>query len=122
MKMKPLRICIALAASALVMSISVVPMARHANGSQVQLTKAYASVDATSAWNSVCASYEFPTTNSVPMNSTFYQAWSSRMSHTMTFEQAFAGIKAEVSGIMGTPDPGWIGDETMNTSIQNWPE
>lgn len=120
--MKPLRIITALFATALVLSVSISATPRHADHSRVQLTRAQASIDASSAWNSVCANYEFPNTGSVAMNTSFLSAWNSRPIHALTFAEAFAGIQADVSSTLGTPDPGYGDGDMMVYSIQNWPD
>ena len=93
--MKRLRNMIALLISALVLSMSFSSSVRDAQHPQVLLTRAYASVDASTAWNSVCANYEFPNTASVPSGYTFLQAWNMRMTHTQTFDDAFVSARLD---------------------------
>jgi hypothetical protein len=71
--------------------------------------------DATSAWNSVAASYNF-TEGPVPATWSFYNAYQGN-----NFEADFAGIMDAVAGIMGASS-GLSGDDQMSVSLQNWPE
>ena len=85
-----------------------------------QLTQAQAAVDATAAWNSVCAQWEFP---AAPMGArdTFASAWAASPLHVLSFEQALAGISYDVNAILwggGGTLPG--GDDSFNFTIQNW--
>jgi hypothetical protein len=102
--------------------LAIVVLGSSYNGyhSKLELTRAQAAVDATDAWNSVCAKYGFPACP-VGGSATFSSVWPATAT-MYTFQQALDGCSSEVSHLMGTPEPGWTGDDTFNISIQNWPE
>jgi len=118
--MKRLRTCMAFLIATLILSVSVAPPSVHSP--RVLLTRAHASVDASSTWDSCCANFEFPSTATTPATATFADAWNSVPNHTMTFADAFRGIQSYVSNTMGMLDPGFGDGELMNASIQNWPD
>lgn len=110
----------ALALTIVLGGVSVNPNSRVA----VQLTRAYASQDATSAWNTYCAGCEFPPlTGTTPIGWTYQDAWDNwgGGTHTGTFASRFAAIKAAVANAMGTQIPPDAGDDTFSAHVTNWP-
>lgn len=110
---------LAAALSIALVALSVNPNNRVA----VQLTPAYANQSAQAAWNSVCATYEFPAVNLGTSGSwTFHDAWNSIPSHALTESSALAACCSAVDTILGSGDPGLHGDEFYKATLQtNWP-
>lgn len=106
------RIFLALTIACLVLSVNPAQR-RHLNTAQ-------ATVDATFAWNSCCATWEFPAINTGTPSESFAVAFASVGTHTLTFNTALAGILNQVAGIEGTTSPGWGGDENI-LSVRVWP-
>jgi hypothetical protein len=75
------------------------------------------SADATSAWNSVAAQYNFNTSASAMMGSTFAQNY-----RGTDFNTDFGAILAHVAGLMGTHSPPFGEGDVMSTSLSNWPD
>ncbi len=110
---------LAAALSIALLALSVKPNNRIA----VQLTPALASQDATTAWNSVCATYEFPQVGSTtPTGWTFAQAWASTGSHVNSFSDDLAGVLSATASAMSTGTPIYHGDDTFKFSVTNWPD
>jgi hypothetical protein len=113
----------ALGAALLMISVNLTPLA----GPQVSALQvaradgATQTVDATPAWNQVCARWEFPSTAAMPLSATFSDAWNSVPNHTLTFDQASAGITHDVNSLMGAVAVPVDGDELMTVTIRNWP-
>ena len=74
------------------------------------------SADASSAWNQFAASYNFNTTFSGMMNSTFAQNY-----RGSNFNSDFGAILQAVSQVMGTEPPPLGGGDLMHASLANWP-
>lgn len=116
--MNKFRLIAALAAVAFALSVNLAPLS---SGSVAQLQTAQAdttgSVDASAAWNSVCAQWEFPDAS---FSGTFAQAWASVPNHQRTYQQSIIGITAMVNGIvMGSEVPP-NNDDTCGVVIHNW--
>jgi uncharacterized membrane protein YdjX (TVP38/TMEM64 family) len=77
---------------------------------------AHATQDATSAWNSVCATYHFASAGGTFIG-TFAQGYSGS-----DFTSDFGKILAAVAQTMGTTVPIYTGDELMTATVQNWPD
>jgi hypothetical protein len=75
------------------------------------------SADATSAWNTVAASYNFNTTYSGMMNSTFSQNY-----RGTNFSADFSAILQAVAQVMGTDPPPLGGGDLMSASLAHWPD
>jgi hypothetical protein len=88
--------------------------------SNVELTRAHASVDATAAWNSVCDTYGFPQAP-VGNGGTFADNWPTRPMFGTSCQTQLTACCAAVAQILGTPDPGFGDGDIFNGSIQNWP-
>lgn len=80
-------------------------------------TQPVQSADASAAWNSVAANYNFNTTTGSMLNSTFEQNY-----HGNTFEGDFTAILRDVASLMGTEPPPLGGGDLMNESLVNWPD
>lgn len=79
-------------------------------------------VDATAAWNSVCAQYGFPQAPVGNSGWSFAQAYASVWFHSGTFEDNLAACQAAVAGLLHKPDPGYTGNDLYNAGIANWPD
>jgi hypothetical protein len=75
------------------------------------------SADATSAWNSLAANYNFSTTSGGSLGATFADSYIGS-----DLENDFVHIITGVAQIMGTPVPPYEPDDLMNASLQNWPD
>ena len=80
----------------------------------VAFCKAAVAVDATSAWNTYCATYHFA---SYPQSSstTFMQAYSGT-----NLPNDFAAIKAAVGGSVQSSGMGIEFNDLMNANLENW--
>jgi hypothetical protein len=99
-----------------ILGLSVTP------NSNIELTQAHATIDATSAWNSVCQGYGFPQAP-VGDNGTFADHWSGPpWSNGSTAQTSLDACCRQVARILGTPEPGFGDGDIFDVSIQNWPD
>jgi curli biogenesis system outer membrane secretion channel CsgG len=74
----------------------------------------YASAQACSAWNQFAASYHFDTYPQ-PSGTTFYEAYNGN-----NFSSDFAAILARVGQQINSTNPGIVGDDTLNATLEGW--
>lgn len=78
---------------------------------------AFAVQDATSEWNSACATYSFHRTDGAITYTTFSSAY-----YGSDFNKDFAAVLAAVAVPMGTLPPDFIGSDLLGASLQSWPD
>jgi len=112
--MRKLHFLSALLITGLVLAVSI------DTHSQIRLTPAHAAVDATAAWNSVCANYGFP---EAPVGGgSFADNWPTHPMPGTTCQTQLDAACAAVAHLMGTPEPGYGEGDLMNDSVENWPD
>ncbi len=77
---------------------------------------AHASQNATSAWNSVCATYHFAPAGGL-FTGTFAQGYSGS-----DFVSDFKDAKAATAQLMATTLPPFDGGDPLSASVANWPD
>jgi hypothetical protein len=117
--MKSIRICSAFVAIALTLSVNILPLGHGMPITQAaaQADSSTGSVDATQAWNQVCAYWEFP---AAPHGGTLLEAWNSVPNHHKNFLVALNGITAEINYILASNQVPGDDDDVMNFRVQNW--
>lgn len=86
----------------------------------LELNSAQATVDPVTAWNMVCANWEFPPAPAASDRDTFMSQWQSVQNHALTFNEAIAGITADMNSILWSFLPPPDGDDSFNFVINNW--
>jgi len=118
--MNRMRIGAAIGAIVLALGVNLTPLSGGSKLVQLQTARADSTsqtVDASGAWNQVCAQWEFPDAS---FNGTFAEAWASVPNHHKTFDAALSGIRSNVNYLMNITSPPLGGDDVLSIDVHNW--
>jgi len=118
--MNRMRIGAAIGAIVLALGVNLTPLSGGSKLVQLQTARADSTsqtVDASGAWNQVCAQWEFPDAS---FNGTFAEAWASVPNHHKTFDAALSGIVSNVNYIMGLHQPPAGNEDIVSATVHNW--